>query len=114
MSIEDEAVKALRAAQKKAIRAKLFENLTKFTYQAEHVEKARFEEDWLCRLSALGPKKEIVRGLRLTVRTPTPLDFSREYAWDLLSLCPFWVEVYSGTETFRFSANIRPYLGFDR
>lgn len=114
MSIEDEAEKALFVARKKAIRKKVFENLEKFTYQAEHVERSRLEEDWLCRLSAIGPKGEIVRGLRVTVRTPSALNFDRTYGWDLLSLCPLWVEVYRGVEVYRFSANTKPVFGFDR
>lgn len=114
MSIEDEAEKALSAARKKAIRKKVFENLAKFTYQAEHIERSRHDKDWLCRLSALGPRGEIVRGLRLTVRTPSVLDFDRNYEWGLISLCPLWLEVYRGDEVYRFSANTRPVLGFDR
>lgn len=114
MSIEDEAEKALSAARKKAIRKKVFENLSKFTYQAEHVERSRLEEDWLCRLSALGPNGEIVRGLRVTVRTPSVLDFDRTYDWGLLSFCPLWVEVYRGVDVYRFAANTKPVLGFYR
>lgn len=114
MSIEDQAEKALSAARKKAIRKKVFENLEKFTYQAEHVERSRLEEDWLCRLSALGPNEEIVRGLQISVRTPSVLDFNRTYDWGLLSFCPLWVEVYHGVNVYRFSANTKPIYKFSR
>lgn len=114
MSIYDEIEKVLSEARKKAIRKKVFENLSKFTYQADHIERSRCEKDWLCRLSALGPNGEIVRGLRLTVRTPSVLDFDRTYDWAILSICPYWVEVYHGVEVYRFSANTKPVRRFDR
>lgn len=108
MSIEDEAEKALSAARKKAIRKKVFENLSKFTYQAEHVERRRGDTDWTCRLRPLGPDGQIVRGLYLTVKTPSALDFDRSYAWDLLAFCPLWAHYYGSNASYTFAQNTRP------
>lgn len=113
MGIEDEAEKILRAARAKAIRSKIFENLSRFTYQVEHMERGRYEADWLCRLTPRGPNGEIIRGLRVTVKTPSQLDFDRTYDWPLISLCPVWIEVYRGEETYRYSMNTKRILGLD-
>lgn len=108
MDVGKQADARLERARKKAVRAKLFENMALFTYQAEHVERRRGDTDWTCRLRPLGPDGEIVRGLYLTVKTPSALDFDRSYAWDLLAFCPLWAHYYSGNGSYTFAQNTRP------
>jgi hypothetical protein len=98
----------LERARKKAVREAMFEKMALFTYQAEHVERRRGDTDWTCRLRPIGPEGEIVRGLYLTVKAPSPLDFDRTYAWELLAFCPLWVHYYSRNGSFTFAQNTRP------
>lgn len=112
MSIEREAEKALEESRRKAVRERLFTNLERFVYQAEHVERKRGDDDWTCRLSA-SFEGSPVRGLYLTVKTPSALEFSRFYSWDLISFCPLWVNVTTREGSYGFSSNTKRVLGLD-
>ena len=105
MSIQNQADKALRAAQKRVVKAKLLENFHRFRFQANHVERRLGQEDWTNRLTAVGPDGEVIHNLYLTVKTPGPLEFNRLYSWDLLAFCPLWVEYLSSSESIRWSQN---------
>lgn len=107
MDIGRQADDALVKAQKKAARDKLKENLPKFRYRLQHVERRRGDSEWLCRVTGIGPDGENVRGLFVTLRTPSPLDFDRTYDWEMLSICPLWVEYYGPqTGAIRMNQNV--------
>ncbi|MEQ1761551.1 MAG: hypothetical protein ABL984_00260 [Pyrinomonadaceae bacterium] len=112
-SIEAQAERRLEATRKQEIRKKLFENLAAFSFEAEHIERRRGDEDWTCRLTAAGPRGEVVRGLWLTVKTPSALDFGRTYPFDLISFCPLWVHYSSREGYYTFSSNTKKTLGLD-
>lgn len=108
LTVEEQAQKRLKDAQKRAAREKLKENLKKFRYRLQHVERRRGDTEWLCRVSGIGPEGENVRNLYLTLRTPSPLSFDLTYDWEMLSICPLWVEYYHAAgETVRLNMNVR-------
>lgn len=105
MSIGDQAEKALRSAQQRAAKAKLLASFETFRFRAYHVERRAEEPDWTSRAHAIGPNGEIVRGLYLTFKTPSPLDFGISYDWFMVSVCPYWVEYHGGGHSVRFNGN---------
>lgn len=106
------AEKALEAARSKVVREELFARLPLFVYHVSHVERHQREEDWTCRLSA-SKDGVVVSRLCLTVKTPSPLDFDRGYAFDLLSLCPLWVRYDRPEKSYVFSENVRRKLDLE-
>jgi hypothetical protein len=108
MSIEEQAEAALRAAQRKAARAKLVQNFDRFRFEIEYIERHRGQDEWFNRLSAVGLKGEVLRGLYVTVRTPGPLEFDRLYGWELLAVYPAWVEYRSPAGVVRWNHNTGP------
>lgn len=105
MDVGAQADQALKAAQKKAVKAKLLENFDRFRFEVHHVERRLGQDDWTNRLTAVGPEGQVIRGLYLTVKTPGPLDFDRLYSWDLLAFSPLWVEYWSSSGAVRWSQN---------
>lgn len=95
----------LDARRRKAIRAKLLENLPRFRYEAEAVECKEGETDWTNKLRPIGPDGELVRNLSVTVKTPSPLQFGKRYEWGLLEICPHWLVYKNGKVVVRISRN---------
>lgn len=106
MNIQDQAVAALEAARTAAILEKLFRNLAKCRFDVEHVERRRGDRDWICYLSARGPKGEVVRGLALAVLTPTPMNFEASVTYDMFGFCPHWVYYYAREGTYVFPVHV--------
>lgn len=109
LSPAEQAERRLEQARKRALKETLLEKMEGFYYRPVHIERHAHEAEWLCRLQAEDEEGTLARSLAVSIRTPSPLDFGRRYAWLMLSVCPFWVEYWGGpsSATYRFSGNQR-------
>ena len=110
MTVPEQADSTLRRARTKAIRAKVFGNLALLNFHPTLVERRLCDEDWTCYLAAWTARGELITGAKIKIKTPSPLEFERMYAWEEIEFCPMWIEIYENGEHIRLSRGTKPSL----
>ena len=103
-----EAETRIKRRDQEILKERLLDSMGRMWFRASHIERHAHEAEWLCRLVGEGEDGTPARGLHLTIRTPSPLDFGLRYEWAMLAVCPYWVEYWATPgRTVRFSGNQR-------